>query len=164
MRSHRLAATAVLTCSALALTGCSLLGGSDEPERDEDGEIVEQGDADAFAIRVGDCLETLDWSAEGFNTVPVIPCAEAHESEVYAATDLPDGDYPGDAAVAEAADEFCYAQFQGFVGMAWEDSVLEFGYLSPSQESWERGNDREVLCLIMDPTGLVSGSLAGAAR
>lgn len=163
MRSLRVAAAAALSCTALiALTGCSLLGGADEPERDESGDVTEASDADAFSIRVGDCLESMDWGAEGFTTVPVIPCAEEHESEVYAAVDLPDGDYPGDESVATQADEYCYGEFQGFVGVAWEDSAYDYGYLSPSPESWEQG-DREVLCMIMDPNGLTTGSLAGAA-
>lgn len=164
MRSLRVAAAAALSCTALiALSGCSLLGGADEPERDESGDVTEASDADAFSIRVGDCLETMDWSAEGFSTVPVIPCAEEHESEVYAAVDLPDGDYPGDESVGTQADEYCYGEFQGFVGIAWEDSAFDYGYLSPSAESWEQG-DREVLCIIMDPAGLTTGSLAGAAK
>ena len=163
MRSLRVAAAAALSCTALiALTGCSLLGGADEPERDESGDVTEASDADAFSIRVGDCLESMDWGAEGFTTVPVIPCAEEHESEVYAAVDLPEGDYPGDESVATQADEYCYGEFQGFVGVAWEDSAYDYGYLSPSPESWEQG-DREVLCMIMDPAGLTTGSLAGAA-
>lgn len=163
MRSLRVAAAAALSCTALiALTGCSLLGGADEPERDESGDVTEASDADAFSIRVGDCLESMDWGAEGFTTVPVIPCAEEHESEVYAAVDLPEGDYPGDESVATQADEYCYGEFQGFVGVAWEDSAYDYGYLSPSPESWEQG-DREVLCMVMDPNGLTTGSLAGAA-
>ena len=164
MRSLRVAAAAALSCTALiALSGCSLLGGADEPERDESGDVTEATDADAFSIRVGDCLETMDWGAEGFSTVPVIPCAEAHESEVYASFDLPDGDYPGDESVATQADEYCYGEFSGFVGVAWEDSAFDYGYLSPSPESWEQG-DREVLCMIMDPAGLTTGSLSGAGR
>lgn len=164
MRSYRAAAAAALSCTALiALAGCSLLGGADEPERDEEGDVTAASDADAFALRVGDCLETMDWSAEGFTTVPVIPCAEEHESEIYAAVDLPEGDYPGDDAIATQADEYCYGEFEGFVGTAWEDSDFEYGYLSPSAESWDQG-DREVLCMIVDPAGLTSGSLAGANR
>lgn len=164
MRSSRLAAAAALSCSALvALSGCSVLGGGNEPERDESGDITEAGEADAFAIRVGDCLESMEWSDE-LTTVPVIPCAEAHESEVYAAVDLADGDFPGADAVADQAEEYCYGEFEGFIGVAWEQSGLEYGYLSPTQESWERANDREVLCVVWDPESLTSGSLAGAAR
>lgn len=164
MRSLRVAAAAALSCTTLvALGGCSLLGGADEPERDESGDVTEASDADAFSIRVGDCLETMDWGAEGFSTVPVIPCAEEHESEIYAAVDLPDGDYPGDDSVATQADDYCYSEFEGFVGVAWEDSDFDYGYLSPSPESWEQG-DREVLCMIMDPAGLTTGTLSGAGR
>ena len=165
MRSLRLAAAAALSCTTLvALAGCSLLGGADEPERNEEGDITEASDADAFALRVGDCLESMDWGGAELTTVPVIPCAEAHESEVYAAVDLADGAFPGDDAIATQADEFCYGEYQGFVGVAWEDSAFEYGYMSPTQASWEEGDDREVLCVIWDPAGLTTGSLAGVAR
>lgn len=165
MRSLRLAAAAALSCTALvALTGCSLLGGGDEPERDDEGDITEATDADPFAIRVGDCLESMDWAGAELTSVPVIPCAEAHESEVYAAVDLEDGDFPGDDAVATQADGYCYGEYEGFVGMAYEESAFEYGYMSPTQDSWERGDDREVLCVIWDPAGATTGSLAGVAR
>jgi hypothetical protein len=165
MRSFRLAAAAALSCTALvALTGCSLLGGGNEPERDEEGDITEAADADAFAIRVGDCLESMDWGGGELSTVPVIPCAEAHESEVYAATDLPEGDFPGTAEIESQADEYCYGEFTGFVGVAWDESAFEYGYLSPTQESWEQADDREILCVIWDPSGPTTGSLAGVAR
>ncbi|KGM14713.1 hypothetical protein N867_17160, partial [Actinotalea fermentans ATCC 43279 = JCM 9966 = DSM 3133] len=72
--------------------------------------------------------------------------------------------YPGDEAIASQADEYCYGEFEGFVGVTWENSAFDYGYLSPSQESWEQGDDREVLCMIMDPEGLTTGSLAGVAR
>lgn len=164
MRSLRVAAAAALSCTALiALSGCSLLGGADEPERDESGDVTEASDADAFSIRVGDCLESMDWGGGEMSTVPVIPCAEPHESEVYAAVDLPDGDFPGAEAVDTQSGEFCYGEFQGFVGVAWEDSEFEYGYLAPTEQSWGQG-DREVLCVVWDPAGLTSGTLAGAAR
>lgn len=164
MRSSRLAAAAALSCSALvAISGCSALAGGNEPERDESGGITEAGEADAFAIRVGDCLESMDFSDE-LITVPVIPCAEPHDSEVYASVDLPDGDYPGPEEVAAQAEELCYDEFEGFVGIPWDASGLEYGYLSPTQESWERAGDREVLCMVWDPAGPTTGSLAGADR
>ena len=32
-------------------------------------------------------------------SVPVVPCSEPHDAEVYAETELPEGDYPGDEAI-----------------------------------------------------------------
>ena len=163
MTSRRAAATALTCATALLLTGCSMLGGN-EPERDESGAITEAADADAFALRVGDCIEPVDWESEGFTTMPVTPCTEEHESEVFGSLLMDDGDFPGQAAVEAAATEFCDAEFATFVGVAWVDSELDYAFLGPSQETWEQADDREILCLAYDPAGLTTGSLKGAGR
>lgn len=165
MRSLRPAAAVLAGLALFALSGCSLLGGADDPERDEDtGEIVGSTDeADVFAIRVGDCVETTDLGTE-VETIPTRPCAEAHDSEVFAGTQMTDADYPGDEATQAQADEFCSAEFAQFIGMAYEESVLGVMYLMPTQETWEQIDDREILCLVVDPAGGVTGTMKGAAR
>lgn len=167
MRARRLPLLLVPVL-ALGLSGCGVLESflSDEPERDPDtGEIVEASDAGVMTLRVGDCLTSFA-AFEGTDvmTVPTGPCAEPHEVEVFARTVLPAGSFPGVAAVQSSAEEFCMAEFGDFVGTPWEDSVLDFSSLTPSQDGWERLDDRELLCLILDPEGPVTGSLEGAAR
>jgi hypothetical protein len=158
------AGAALVGAALLALTGCSLIGGAQDPERDDSGEIVSSDDdADVFALRVGDCMASTDEATE-VQTVPTRPCAEAHDSEIFASTTLPDGDFPGDDAVAATADDYCYGQFQSFVGMAYEDSVLDLRYFMPSKESWDGMTDREVLCIVIDPAGGVTGTMQGANR
>lgn len=164
MRSLRPAA-ALAGAAIFALSGCSLLGGADDPERDEDtGEIVESTDeTDVFAIRVGDCVETADLGTE-VQTIPTRPCSEAHDSEVYAGTEMTDADFPGDEATDAQADDFCYGEFNQFVGLAFEESVLGYMYLMPSEQTWNELDDREILCLVVDPSGGVTGTMKGAAR
>ena len=165
MRSLRpVAGAALVSVALIALTGCSLIGGASDPERDDSGDIVvSSDDADVFALRVGDCMASTDEATE-VQTVPTRPCTEVHDSEAFASTMLPDGDFPGDDAVTATADDFCAGQFQPFVGMAYEQSVLELRYYMPSQESWESMADREVLCILVDPAGGVTGTLKGANR
>ena len=164
MRTSRPAAAAALTCTAaLVLGGCSLLG-QDEPERDAAGQVTEATDAGAFTLRVGDCLEPVSWDGGATSSFPVIPCAEEHESEIYASMLLDDGEYPGPEAVNAAASEYCASAFAEFVGTPWEQSDLQFAFLVPTAETWEQQGDREVLCLVMDPEALTTGTLEGAAR
>ena len=171
-RRGRAAAAVGAVGVLLALTGCSALEGvlsGGEPVRDDaTGQIVEAAEASAFQIRVGDCMNSGPeaQSEETFEveTVPTVPCSEPHDSEIYASHQLPDGDYPGDDAVALAGDEVCYEEFTGFVGKTWDESVLEYTMFFPTQESWESMDDREVLCIVLDPSGDVTGSLKGAAR
>jgi hypothetical protein len=118
-----------VAAAGLTLAGCSLLG------EDEDS---------VFNLKVGDCLDVSSLEGE-VETAPTIECTEAHEAEVYATTDMPDGDFPGDEAVGEAAAEFCIDSFEAFVGMAYEDSTVFANWLTPTDSSWGQG-DRELLC------------------
>lgn len=156
---------ALAAASALVLSGC----GASEPVRDaETGEIVEAAEADAFSIRVGDCLDTTGTFSEEESTevesLPTIPCGDAHDGEVYATTLLDEGDYPGEDAVVKQADEFCYTEFEPFVGLAYEDSVLDFTMLYPTSDSWSMLDDREIVCIVVDLEGGVTGSMKSAQR
>ncbi|MGR4011014.1 septum formation family protein [Leucobacter sp. 1207-22] len=162
MRLRGISSASILI-GALALTG-ALAGCSGAPAaRDaETREVTEAGEDSVFAIRVGDC--TNDIASTEADVLPVVPCAEPHDNEVYHAFDLEDGEWPGEDAVMAAAEETCVAQFEQFVGVSYDASELDWWPMSPTQGSWEGLNDREVYCLAYDPAGLVEGSLAGAGR
>jgi hypothetical protein len=133
---------------------------SDEPERDEAGDVTEGGDESVFEISVGDCL-TDSQSSGQVTDVPVVPCAEPHSSEVFHTYDVPDGDFPGE--FTQVIEEQCIPAFQEFVGLDYNSSVLEVTTLEPSAETWADG-DRELVCIINDPAGNVTGTLSGANR
>ncbi len=159
-----LAAVAV----ALPLTGCSMVGNilsggaAPQPERDETSqEIVEEGQADVFALRVGDCLNEV--TEELVSEVPVVPCDQPHDEEIYFDFTIDGEEYPGDDVIQTEADTRCDAEFDAFVGLAYETSTLDFYPYRPSEESWTQLDDRVVSCVIYDPAGQVTGTLAGAA-
>lgn len=150
----------------LALTGCAAFGPfvpSGEPLRDDDGQIVEANEqTDAFALQVGDCLNDATAAGE-VTTVPTVPCDEPHDSEVYAAFALGESDYLGDEIVVDKAEALCLPAFEEFVGEPYLESRLDFAYYYPTEASWASG-DREVLCVIYDPEGPVTGSLRGVTE
>jgi hypothetical protein len=133
---------------------------SDDPERDAAGQVTEAGDESVFEIAVGDCL-TDQSSAEQVSDVPVVPCTEPHSSEVYHLYQVPGDTFPGD--FTQVTEEQCKPAFQTFVGMAYDQSVLEVTTLEPTVETWADG-DRELVCIVVDPAGNVTGSLQGANR
>lgn len=158
---------AVALAAALTLSSCSAVGDiidGDEPKRDDEGAIVEAADADVFSVLVGDCVNYDDVAAGLVETIPTIPCGEAHDSEAFASTDMPAGDFPGVDAIDAAALEFCTAEFATFVGLSYEESALDFWQLTPSQQGWEQADDRQLLCFVQDLEGGVIGSLKGVAR
>ncbi|MGY4858816.1 septum formation family protein [Cryobacterium sp. AP23] len=154
---------AVLSVGALALSGCSAITDlfPKEAARDADTqEISEAGEADVFSLAVGDCFN--DEEAEEIDSVQAIPCSEAHDYEAYFAFDVSAEEaYPGDDVISQAAEDGCVAEFPNFVGTSYEESALDFNYLSPTEGSWENG-DREILCIVMG-ADKTTGSLAGVA-
>lgn len=119
-------------------------------DRAEEGAISGTGTLSVYDLEVGDCG---DWPPDTdlYLSVTVHPCDTPHDFEVYLVRDFPDGpdaDYPGDTAVFGFSEQVCLGAFEGYVGIAWEDSPdLTYTYLYPNEETWGEG-DREVLCTL----------------
>jgi hypothetical protein len=163
----RLALTCVVALAAVtSLGGCAVLDKvfPAQAERDaETQEIAEAGQQDVFSVALGDCFNN-DAAAidnEEISDLPAVTCAEPHDNEVYFLFDLPGDDFPFD--VNQLADDGCFAQFEAFVGMPYETSVLGYFPIQPTFETWAEG-DREVICSVFEPEVQTTGTLAGAAR
>ena len=148
----------------VAALGLVVLGacGTNEPSRDASGAVEEAGDLRVDRVRAGDCFDAQD--DESVETLPVVPCAEAHDNEIYEVFNLPGESWPGLEEVQQAAAEGCLGPFAEYVGVSLAESSLDAFPITPSEESWNEQDDRTVLCVVTDPEGPVQGSLAGAAR
>lgn len=170
-RTSRNVVTVLVLTSALAVTGCSTISdvlGDDgeEPKRDPSGTITETSDsADVFTLKVGDCVGAFG-DGDAVEELPVMPCQEPHEMEVFANSEAPDGEYPGKDALMDRANKDCTEEFETFTGAEYSVSDLLVSYLYPTSDTWEQG-DREILCVIYqgDENGKpveVTGSLKNA--
>ncbi len=129
---------------------------------DTTGDTVGPEDADVFTLAIGDCL-VEDSSGGEVQEVPVVPCDQPHASEVYY-SHIIDGDELPDATEMETiAGDVCVANFESYVGLPYPESVFVYTVLQPTQGSWDSG-DRELLCLLADPAGEMTGSAAGSNR
>jgi hypothetical protein len=138
-----------------------ILAGCMPADRDETGAIVDEGNVDAFQVRVGDCFD--DGSAfedEEVSSVAGVPCSQPHDNEVYAVFDVAEQYFPGEA-LAGIAHEGCLARFEGFVGKDYDSSSLDIATMYPSSESWSQRNDREVICAVYH---VEAEKLTGTAR
>ena len=126
---------------------------------------TEAKEVDLYDLTVGDCLRFPDAQGEVIFGLPTVPCSEPHTDEVFAVVTLPngDGDFPGMEAIGAQAEELCVAAFEGFVGLSYVESVLEIGLFAPDEEMWLDG-DRLVVCMVNDPAGDTTGTLADANR
>ena len=116
---------------------------STDAERDASGRITEAGSLNIFDVRDGDCLNGVEKLEEAMS-VDAVPCSEPHDAQVYAVTQLPGREYPGDDAIARQAEGTCQ---RGFPAGAGEDAEMFF--FQPSRQSWDTQDDRAVACMAL---------------
>ncbi|MBT8208453.1 MAG: hypothetical protein HKN07_00950 [Acidimicrobiia bacterium] len=106
------------------------------------------GVADVAELSPGDCLPELGF--EEISDVRLIDCADPHSLEVYSVVQVgaPSDAFPGEDALSDTTFNACLAQFEGYVGVPYENSELWIYTLSPVREGWEDFNDRESICLL----------------
>lgn len=151
------------TAAALgALFTTVLVACSAEAPRDSAGVVTAAATSDAFSVTVGDCVGKLEGDTS--ESLALIPCAEKHYWEAFATHDLTGTDFPGTGEVQSRADDACTEAFGDFVGIPADESKYELTFLVPTKETWTRGNDREVVCLVGSSNGGLSGSLQDAAK
>ncbi|WP_149359568.1 septum formation family protein [Lolliginicoccus suaedae] len=130
--------------------------------RQAEPEPIEANEVSAFKLRVGDCLAESSTESQ-VESVGVVPCAAPHGREVYALVDLPDGPFPAEEQLIEQVEAECYDEFEPFVGIDYLDSRYYMSYLYPTESSWADG-DREVVCMLFDPEGEMTGTARDAAE
>lgn len=131
---------------------------------------------------VGDCIDhrtmidgrasttrsTPDQNASLRATGQVIvrlDCEIPHQYEVIAVdtTEVAKTPVRSPEAFNELAKRVCPAQFDAVVGRPYQDSELEFGWISPTGEQQDRGIEF-LGCLAFDPKGKLTSSVRGSGR
>lgn len=139
--------TVVTAALAVVASGCGLLGGG----------------GNVFDLAVGDCFDRNAASGE-ISDVPIVDCAEPHDSEAFHTFEVGDGEYPGDDALRAQAEEQCLPAFAEYVGVEYANSRLDVFPITPTEGSWAEG-DREVVCALYDPEQQqLEGSMQGAEQ
>ncbi len=113
-----------------------------------------------FSLEVGQCFNDPDETGE-ISDVAIVDCAETHNNEVFHLFDIPGDDFPGTDAVLELASQGCIGAFDAYVGTPYLDSAFEIFPIYPTEDSWNRGDDREVVCGLYD---LTTNEKVGTAR
>ena len=129
------------------------------------GEVVNLHDLES-----GACFNSYAWVKDDRQVAidTRVPCGGPHQHEIYLRTAhpaRPGAPWPGDQEMEAYARAECYAAFADFVGIIFELSELELGYLTPSRTDFEhdRAVFRGIHCFVhrSDDTDLV-GTAAGS--
>ena len=130
------------------------------------GEIIEEGELDVFALRVGDCFDDNTGAintneVRELESVGAFPCNEPHYYEIfhalyYTQTEI----FPGNDVLGQFAQDMCEQSFEAYIGIPYLESIFYISYFMPTLESWDNTGDREILCLIYDDSGnKITGSM-----
>jgi hypothetical protein len=142
---------------------------SSDPDRDEEtGAIVEEGDLSVFSVRVRDCFDRPDEGDTGVAELAARPCEELHDGEAFAVFDAPgddDAPFPGVASLeAIVAEECIGSRFEQYVDSSYAESKYFATAITPTEDTWEDRDDREIICVLFDPTGPITGSVRGSGE
>lgn len=112
------------------------------------------GMVSTYQLAVGDCFQEFDEALVGARTVS---CESTHQIEVYAATTLPEGPWPGDGAVSDQERTFCQAELDSFLGGSRSD--IRVSILGPDETAWTQFGSRHLACILT-----VDGGVVGSQR
>lgn len=156
-RSPATVAGIVVLTATLALAGCSDDG--------DDTATTEVPVLEAGAGLVGTCLAfPADVGAE-ISSFPAVDCAESHTHEVFAVVTSAESNYPGFEALEAEAQVACLAEFEPYVGINPFDSELFYEWIVPTLDSWDRSDDRQIVCVAGNHNGApLAGSIKNAQR
>lgn len=117
-------------------------------------------EGNVFSLEVGQCFNDPEATDE-ISDVALVDCAEPHNNEVYHLFDIPGDEFPGRSTVSDLATEGCIDAFETFVGASYATSDFGIFPISPTEDSWNRADDREVVCALFD---LTTNESTGSAR
>jgi hypothetical protein len=105
--------------------------------------------SNASELVVGDCFD-VPGAVGTVDNVQHHPCTEGHTAEVYAVFKHPagrDDAYPGIVSLKSFGADGCIAPFASYVGIAIDESALDFGWFRPTEDGWKKG-DRAFTCYL----------------
>lgn len=158
-RGRRPPLAALVLALALVLAACS-----GEELRDEDGVVINPGEASVFDLRAGDCLDVPPDLSGEVDDIQLVPCDDPHTQEVFSLVTHPDERYPGVDEMLGFADGACLTELESDLGLTLDDGVF-ISYLLPTFDGWTSNEDRDIVCVLVFPDeGAVTGSVVAGTR
>jgi hypothetical protein len=114
---------------------------------------------------VGVCLDFPDDVGEQVTELPEVECGVGHTHEIIALVNSESDVYPGFEALEAEAQGVCLAEFEPYVGINPFDSDLFVSWLVPTLTTWDRDDDRQIVCVVGNANGAeLVGTVENSAR
>ena len=154
----------IIAGGVLIIAGGVVFALLSQASRDSSGAIDRSGRVDTSDIQLGDCFnDEGPASTEGEAEISdfyAVRCAEPHDNEVFALFDLDLERYPEGDTMFDIVSDGCLQRFEPFVGRDFETSSLDLAAIYPTQQSWNRVGDRQVICALFDAdSAKIQGSM-----
>jgi hypothetical protein len=148
---------------AVLVFGGSIAGAIFNASRAPTGEISKGGDLAAIDLRVGDCFDLKDPTADEIGDVTALQCTQPHQYEIFFVGSLPGPSYPSADELDKFIDDNCRPVFYLYVGKIYAESELEIFSLFPTNVGWAEG-DRTVSCATHLGETRLTASVKGSKR
>jgi len=127
------------------------------------GQVTGKGHVSVFSLRAGDCLQNPPASQAGLRVTQVtaVPCATAHDAQVYAQFHATGNSHPGQAGLARESSHGCAARAAASLDKSKITSTMQLQFIYPDAQAWANGR-RTISCLIVDSTPDLTSSLLRA--
>lgn len=96
---------------------------------------------------IGRCLDVDETIEAEVSELPEVPCDQPHSHEIVGIVISPESVYPGFDALEATAQARCLVEFEEYVGISPFESELFYSWLVPTLTSWDRENDRQIICV-----------------
>ncbi len=116
--------------------------------------IVLYHQAAVFSAQLGDCINLTP----NGTVVHVVPCAGAHDAEVFGTFHLSGNRWPGTAAIGHRASSGCASRLAGYLNPQLAATNLAQSYVYPGQQAWDTG-ERVVVCEVRSTSGKLTGTV-----
>jgi len=118
--------------------------------RDPSGQVTGTADVNRQELRVGDCILNISDTGDTIDTLTVVPCSTPHEAEVY-------GVGASVTNTTDALEQFCDGEFATYVGVIWDDSILDMTYIH-----YRNGSTTDVQCILYQEGKMVTKTYKGS--
>jgi putative regulator of septum formation len=158
LRRGRPMAVIGMMLSALWVVLFALIGAAAQHESSRSGTIqlnpggnlpsrVATGAVSPLDLRAGDCF--MIQFGVAVNSIPLIPCGQLHDAQIFANAHIPGVSYPGsEAKTLDAAMKVCEPAARSYVNGRLD--LLRVAAFYPSSDIWAMG-DHTAHCVLYDP-------------
>jgi hypothetical protein len=129
---------------------------SKPPLRDGNGKVTRKGDLAVTQLQVGDCIEKWAATTE-VGKVTVVPCATAHNAEVFHTFEVTGNEFPGDGPIRDQSSTQCLDKLKTPVAEA-DRKKIKIAVFKPIATSWKRG-EHAVACVAVQSEGTLTRSI-----